>query len=99
MNVDPDVAFIGQGRSARVNADPDLDRTFCKSFKSRFSRLERTRRGREGNEEGVPLGIDFYAAVGSEGLTENAAMLTERLRVLLRAEAVQQVRRALYVGE
>jgi hypothetical protein len=99
MNVDPDVAFIGQGRSARVNADPDPDRPISQFVYSRCSRLERTRRGREGNEERVPLGIDLYAAVGSEGLTENAAVLAEGLRVVLGPEPVQKVSRALYVGE
>jgi hypothetical protein len=38
-------------------------------------RLERTRRGRKGDEEGVALRIDLHAAMALERLMQNAPVL------------------------
>ena len=37
--------------------------------------------------------------MGGEGLAQDAAMLPQRLRVLLGAQLVQELGRALHVGE
>ena len=50
-------------------------------------------------EERVSLRVHLDAAVGSKRLADHPAVLGERLRVRLRAELVQQFRRALDVGE
>ena len=79
------------------DAHPDRTRREARQ-RIRGSR-ERSRRGREGDEEGVSLRVDLDPAVRCERLAQNAAMLGERLRVVLRAQLVQQPRRALDVGE
>src|SRR6266581_3842595 len=54
MNVGTDVALVGDKRRSRVQAHPHPDRTRREPFANRPSRLHRSRRGREGNEERVP---------------------------------------------
>ena len=60
---------------------------------------ERSRRGREREEEGVTLRIDLDPALPGAGLADDAAVLGERIGVGLGAELVQELRRALDVGE
>ena len=60
---------------------------------------ERSRRGREREEEGVTLRVDLDPALRGTGLADDAAVLGERIGVALGAERVQQPRRALDVGE
>ena len=59
----------------------------------------RSRRRREGEEEGVALRVHLDPALGGARLPDHAPVLGERLRVALGAELVQQPRRALDVGE
>ena len=60
---------------------------------------ERSRRGREREEEGVTLRIDLHPALVGAGLADDAAVLGERIGVPLGAEGVQELGRALDVGE
>jgi hypothetical protein len=62
-------------------------------------RVESTGRGREGNEEGVTLGVDLDAAVTDEGLAKDPSVFFQSLRVRVRTEVVQELRRTLDVGE
>jgi hypothetical protein len=70
-----------------------------KSLKRRRGRLQRLRRGRKGDEEGIPLRIDLDATVNAKSLTQNAAMLRECPRILTGAQLVQQLCRILDVRE
>jgi hypothetical protein len=45
------------------------------------------------------LRVDLDAVVGGEGFPQQPAVLGERLRIHLRADLVQELRRALEVGE
>ena len=60
---------------------------------------ERGGRGGEGDEERVALRVDLDAAAGAEGGAQDAPVLGERVGVALGAERVQELRRALDVGE
>jgi hypothetical protein len=55
--------------------------------------------GREGDEEGIPLGVDLDPALGGAGGTDHLAVGGERLRVGLRPQLLEQPGRALDVGE
>ena len=99
VHVDPDVALLGHVRRAGVDADAHQDRPRGKSLPRDRGCLQRTRRCWEGDEEGVPLGVDFDAALGAEGLAEDAAMLTERLGIGSSAKLLQELGRALHVGK
>jgi hypothetical protein len=68
VDVDTDVAAFGQVGRAGVNAYAHSNGAPGKSLKRSSGRSQRTRRGRKRDEEGVPLGIDLYAAVGAERL-------------------------------
>ena len=48
------------------------------------------RRGREGDEERGTLGIDFDPAVARERVAQDAVLLSQRFRVPLGAQLVQQ---------
>ena len=85
MDVRSDVALLRQQRRTGVEAHPNRQLELLLRL---ARRRERTRRGREGNEEGVALRVDLDAAVPLERLTQNAAVLGEPFRVLLRTELV-----------
>ena len=53
----------------------------------------------EGEEERVSLGVHLDAALITTRLPDDAAVLGELLRVRLRAELMQEPRRALHIGE
>ena len=99
VHVDADVAFVGDGRRAGVQADADTDR----SFEERVLAGERggrgSRRGREGDEEGVALRVHLDATMRRESHAQYPPVLCERLRVGVGSKRVQQPRRALHVGE
>ena len=99
VDVVADVALLGDERRARVQADPHLDRARRERLGHRRGRGERPGARREGEEEGVALRVDLDPALGGARLADHAAVLGERLRVRLGAELVQQLRRALDVGE
>ncbi len=58
-----------------------------------------TRRGGEGDEERVALRVHFNTVVAYAGFANEAAVLRECLRVRVGTELVEQLRRALDVGE
>ena len=99
VDVAADVALLGEERRAGVHADrapgsgPDASARRCGGCR------ERGGRGREGEEEGVALRVDLDPALGGARVADHAAVLGERLRVGLGAELVQELRRALDVGE
>jgi hypothetical protein len=96
VHVGADVALLGQERRARVQAHPhrELERLL------RLARRgERAGGGREGDEEGIALGVDLDPVVAGEGLAQDAPVGGERFGVRLRAQLVQQPGRALDVGE
>jgi len=64
-----------------------------------MSRLDRSRRSREGNEHGIALGVNFDAAETGADPANEAAMFSERLRVSVCPKLVEQPRRAFYVAE
>jgi hypothetical protein len=99
VHVGPDVALRGQVGRAGVEAHAHPDRARGERRLCRGGRAERPRRGWEDDEEGIALGIDLDAAARAERRPQDAAMLPECLRICLRAELVQQLGRALDVGE
>ena len=62
-------------------------------------RRDGARRGRERDEEPVPLRVHLDPAVRGAGRADQAPVLRERLGVALGAELVQQPRRPLHVRE
>jgi hypothetical protein len=85
VDVGADVAFFREERRAGVHAYPYVDRSRSERLRRLGGGLERTRRGRERIEEGVPLCVDLDAAVRGERLAQDAAVLGERLRIPLGA--------------
>ena len=96
VNVRTDVALVGQKRRPRVEAHPHRDLQTVLGFPRRG---DSSRSGRKRDEEGVPLRIYLDPAVAGAGLAQHAPMLCQRLRIALRPELVQQLRRPLHVGE
>jgi hypothetical protein len=93
VDVDPDVALVGDRRLAGVQADPHADRTVLE----RRLRLPRggdrlPRRGK-GDEERVPLRVDLDPAVAAERVAQDPAMLRQRAGIGA-AELGEQPRRA-----
>jgi hypothetical protein len=82
-----------------VDAHADPDRPGGERLLGRCRRAQRTGRGGKGDEEGIPLRVDLDAAVDAERGAQDAAVLRERLGVGFGAQLVQQLRRALDVGE
>ena len=100
VDVDPDVALARQRRRARVQAH-----AHARSARPRAPRWPASAaaaapwRRRESDEERVALGVDLDAAVRDERIAKDTPVLRECLGVRVRAERVQQPRRALDVGE
>ena len=80
VDVSADVALVGEKRRPGVQADPDLDRAGGERLGERRRRSERPRRRREGEEEGVALGVDLDPAVGGARLADHPPVLGERRR-------------------
>ena len=100
VHVVADVAFLGHERRARVQADAQVDRAGLRVRRlSLCAAADRSWGGREGEEERVSLRVHLDAALGRAGVADDASVLGERLRVLLCAELVQELRRALDVSE
>ena len=99
VDVNPDVAFVAEVGRAGVQTHAHADRTRGQSSQRVGGRLECAGCGREGDEEGVPLGIHLDAVVAGAGLADHAPVLGERRGVCLRSQLVQQLGRALDVGE
>jgi hypothetical protein len=99
VNVSADVALLSEMRRTGVEAHAHPDRAGREALERLPRRGERTRRGREGDEERVSLRVDLNPAVGAERAPHDPAVLGERLRVALSAELVQELGRTLHVGE
>src|SRR5438034_2057874 len=99
MKVGTDVALVGGERRSRVQAHPHPDRTRREPFANRPSCVARSRRSREGNEEGVSLGVNLDTAETCASLADQTAVLGERLRIPLGPELLEQPRRPLNVAE
>jgi hypothetical protein len=99
VHVDADVALVGDERRPCVDPDPHANRPTGEHRGCIPSSRQCSRRGRKGDEERVPLRVDLHAALRGERLSQHAAMLPERGRVLLGAQLVQQGGRALDVRE
>jgi len=86
-------------RRSRVDAHAHVNRSPAQSFECSGGRLQSAGRSPKGDEEGIPLGIDLDSLIGLESLPQDTAMLSQRLRVPLSAEFMQQLRRTLDVGK
>ena len=98
VDVQPDVALIGDHRLTRVQSHSNAHRTAVERLPAIGGCCERILDPDERNEEGVALGIHLDAAVACEGFPQDAAVLGQRVCVSV-AELVQQPSRALDVGE
>jgi hypothetical protein len=99
VHVSADVALVDEKWRPRVQADAHLDRARRERLGHLARSCKRARRRREGEEEGIPLGVHRDPVVTGAGLANHPPVLGERLRVPLGAELVQQPRRPLDVGE
>jgi hypothetical protein len=99
VDVRADVASLAHDRLARVHADPHAHRPVAEPRESLERRRDCVARRGERDEERVPLRVDLDPAVPFEGVAKCPAVLLEHVRVPLGAELVEQLRRALDVGE
>jgi hypothetical protein len=99
VHITSHIPLLGQKRRPRVYADPHLDRAGGEHLGDLPGGRNRSRRGREAEEERVPLRIDLDAVVAGAGRSDQATMLGQCFRIPLGAELVEQPRRALNVGE
>ena len=74
-----------------MDPDADVDRAGPERLPALLGRGDRLARVRERVEERVALGVDLDAAVAPEASRSEPAVLSERLRVRLGAELVQQL--------
>ena len=99
VHIEADIPLLAQVRRPRVDANPHPDRAGGELFHRLRSGPHCPRSCGERDEERVSLRIDLCSAVSTERLAQDAAMLRERMRVPIRAQLVQQPRRALHVSE
>ena len=97
MDIDPGVALVRNQRFPGVQTHTNTDRRYKRRLSSTRG-SNGIRRARKRDEESIPLRIHLDPLVASKGLTQNAAMLRERLHIRL-AELMQQPRRPLDVRE
>ena len=86
VDVDADVALVGEERRAAVEAHAHADRPGRELLGRGGGRGERGGSGGEGDEERVALRVDLDAAAGAEGAAQDAPVLGERVGVALLAE-------------
>ena len=98
VDVHADVALVGDDRLTGVDAHPDADRAGGERSLGCSGGGDCPFRGREGDEEGVPLRVDLDAAVARERFPQHPPMLAEEVRVPL-AVLAQQPGRALDIRE
>ena len=98
MDVDADVALVGDDRLAGVDAHPDAERAAFERLASLGGRGRGVGGSGEGDEESVALRVDLDARVPGERVSQRPAMLGEELDVS-RPVLLEQPRRALHVGE
>ncbi len=98
VDVEPDVALLGQPGLAGVETHSRLDGAACEGALAVTGSGDGVRGPREGDEEGIALGIDLDAVVLGDGRAKQPAVLVKRLCIVV-TELVQELRRALDVGE
>ena len=99
VDVGAHVTFLGHVRRSGVDAHAHPDRPQGKRLLRLPRRIERPGRGRKSDEEGVALGVNLDSAVTRRGLSHCAAVLRKGIGVRLGPHLVQQLRRALDIGE
>ena len=99
MDVVADVALVRDERAFRCAGRHARDRAGSERRGQRGGRLDRPRRGREGEEERIALRVHLDAAVCGARLADQPPVLVERRGVGLGAELVQERGRALDVRE
>jgi hypothetical protein len=99
VDVFSDVALRRHERSPGVETHTYSDRAGRKRFCQLLRRGKGTRRGREGEEEGVSLRVHLDSVAAGTGRSDQATVLRKRLSVTLGPELAQQACRALDIGE
>jgi hypothetical protein len=99
MDVDSDVTLVGHVWPTCVKAHANAGRASCERVADALSSLKRGGRRGECNEEGVSLRIHFDATPLGERHPQHPSMLRQRLGVRLPAQLMQELGRALNVGE
>ena len=82
-----------------MDADANSDWAREQSVLCFTRRVDCASLGGEGDEERVPLRVNLDAAMAGERVAQDAAMLEQGRAIGIRAQFVQQLRRALHVGE
>jgi hypothetical protein len=98
VDVNPDVALVGHYRLTCVQADPHADRPFVQRLLGVPRSCERIFCTREGDEEGIALGIDLDATMAAKSVAQKAPVFSECLRIAV-AELVQELSRPFDVRE
>ena len=98
VDVEPDVALVGDEGLAGVDPHPHLHRAVCQRSSCAGSGRDRVGSAREGDEEGVALRVDLDAVRLLEGRAERSAMRAEQIGVG-GSVLTQQPRRAGDIGE
>src|SRR5262245_7811859 len=99
MDVCSYVTFVAKVGRAGVDADADLKGSSFERLRPLARSLERAGCSGERVKERVALRIHLDTSVTHEGCTQESPVLCKGLRVHLRPELMQQLRRALDVGE
>ena len=98
MNINADVAFLGEDRLARVEAHPHTHRPSAQRNLRFLRGRDRIRGTSKGHEEGISLRVDLDAAVARNRVPEQAPVLGQHLCIPV-PQLMQEPRRALDVGE
>ena len=99
MDVGADVAVLRDERCSRVQAHTQTDWASSDALVDATRGFQGCRRRGERNEEGVALRVDLDPILLRTSLPHNSPMLGEGARVRLCAELMQELRRALDIGE
>jgi hypothetical protein len=99
MHVVSDVPFVSDDRGTGVDSRSNANRPRRECSGERFRCGQRRRRTREGEEEGVTLGVHLDAPRGRARFADYATVLGKRVGIRLGAERLKQHRRALDVRE
>ncbi len=105
MDGEADIALPGRIRLARVDADPDAYVLPVGPLVPRQRALDRDGsrhgigRAPKRSEERIALRVNLVAAVLGESLTNEPLLLAQNLAVALATQPLEELRRALDVGE
>ena len=99
VDIGTDIALVSEKGCPRVQTHTYLNGAGGKRLGHLFRCGDCARRGRECEEEGIALRVDFDAVVTGASFSDQAAMPGECLRIALGAELVEQPRRTRDVGE